>query len=114
MILDFTKSAISQDMIGIIMNEKNLTKEEAVSFAVNEKIAQDIIDFKAVGIAYSTWGYMNPGRMMITLQDPIIDVKFNEEQIGLIKKVMKSENAPLHFTIGYFLLLTMYSFGYFI
>ena len=90
MILDFTKSAISQDMIGIIMNEKNLTKEEAVSFAVNEKIAQDIIDFKAVGIAYSTWGYMNPGRMMITLQDPIIDVKFNEEQIGLIKKVMKS------------------------
>lgn len=50
--LDLKNNAAEQDMIRIIMREKDLSAEDAVAFAVNRYIYQKIIKVGYASIAF--------------------------------------------------------------
>ena len=110
--LDFSKHLEAQDMIWIIENEKGMSATEAVKCSVNEKIYHSIMDVKWASIALSLGGHDDPERKWETLENPIVEIDFNDNQLYLIEKVRKKENVNIITAIIYFLLFTMDSMGY--
>lgn len=89
--LDFSKHLEAQDMIWIIENEKGMSATEAVKCSVNEKIYHSIMDVKWASIALSLWGHDDPERKWETLENPIVEIDFNDNQLYLIEKVRKKK-----------------------
>lgn len=69
--LDLRNNAAAQDMIRIIMREKNLSAEDAVAFAVNRDMYQKILKAGYASIAFDLWGHDNPERVWDALSTPV-------------------------------------------
>lgn len=109
---DFTNQLAPQDMLKIIMRDKNLSKEEALKYAINEQIAKRIIDTRWGAIALPIWGHDDPERKWMKLDIPFFETDLSEKQLQLITLVKKYEETDTITAISYFLLFTMESLGY--
>ena len=78
--LDFTKCLASQDMINIIMKDKNLSDKEAIEFSINKHIYQKIIELGYASIAFDLWGHDDPERKWYKLSNPVIELDLSEEK----------------------------------
>ncbi|MCD7724575.1 MAG: hypothetical protein LUI12_03335 [Clostridiales bacterium] len=109
---DFTKEPIAQDMIFLLMKEKGLTKEDAVSYAINMEIADSILSEGWASIALPIWGHGNPDREFNILDNPVIEVELSELQKKLLKLVAEQEKVTKKEALEYFILFTMRELGY--
>lgn len=115
MTLDFHNNKKAQDMIAIIMQAKNLTAPEAVSYAVNKKICNRIIETGWAYYAYNEWDHGRPDRKFNKLDEPAIEVDFTQEQMELINRVCRQERIDrtrLKTAICYFLIFVMEELGH--
>lgn len=110
--LDLKNNAAAQDMIRIIMREKDLSAEDAVTFAINRDIYQKILKAGYASIAFDLWGHDNPERVWNTLSAPVIDLKIDKLQGRLIEDISEKENVNYETAICYFLIFTMDYLGY--
>ena len=110
--LDLKNNAAAQDMIRIIMREKDLSAEDAVTFAVNRDIYQKILKAGYALIAFDLWGHDNPERVWDTISSPVIDLKLDKFQGRLIEDISEKENVDYETAICYFLIFTMDYLGY--
>lgn len=110
--LDFSNHLEAQDMIWIIEQEKGISATEAVGFSVNEKIYSSILNAGWASMALSLWGHDDPDRKWEILENPNVEIDFDDNQLYLIEKVKKKENVNIITAIIYFLLFTMDSMGY--
>ena len=110
--LDTKKDKAAQDMIRIIMRDKDLTAAEAVAYAVNEDIYDAIMAVDWASIALSLWGHDEPERKWFQLTPKEITIDLDEKQLLLVDKVMEREEVDFVTAIEYFLIFTMDSLGY--
>lgn len=110
--LDFTKEKNAQDMIRIIMQKYDISAEDAVVRAVNKETLNMVLSLGYGQVAYSLWGHAEPDKEFLSLNDPIINAKFREEQELFIATVMTAENISIASAVCCFLIMTMSSMGY--
>lgn len=110
--LDLRNNAAAQDMIRIIMREKNLSAEDAVAFAVNRDMYQKILKAGYASIAFDLWGHDNPERVWDALSTPVLDLKFDKLQENLIEGISEKESVDYETAICYFLIFTIDYLGY--
>lgn len=110
--LNLKNNTAAQDMICIIMREKNLSAQDAITFAINYDIHQKILKEGYVSIALDLWGHDNPDRVWDILVDPVIDLKLDKFQEELIDDIKERKNVDYETAICYFLILTMDNLGY--
>ena len=112
--LDFWDDEIAQDMICLIMNDKNLqTPEKAVQSAVNEKLKNRLISEGWASIAYSIWGHDDGfERPFGTLEEPIFNVELSDIQWEIVREVAASEETDETTAVCYLLLFAMEQLGY--
>lgn len=111
-ILDFTNNLKAQDMIKLIGKKKNLSEKEAILLSVNKKNYEKILKTGYSSIALSLWGHSNPDREMEKIENPIIEVNFDEDSLNAIREVLAKEKVDMEKAISYFLLYEMESLGY--
>lgn len=112
MTLDLRNNAAAQDMIRIIMREKDLSAKDAVTFAVNRDIHQKILKEGYASIALDLWGHDNPERIWDTLSNPVVDLELDKLQERLIEDISEKEKVNYETAICYFLIFTMDYLGY--
>lgn len=112
MTLDLRNNAAAQDMIRIIMREKDLSAKDAVAFAVNRDIHQKILKEGYASIALDLWGHDNPERIWDTLSNPVVDLELDKLQERLIEDISEKEKVNYETAICYFLIFTMDYLGY--
>ena len=110
--LDLSDNAAAQDMIRIIMREKDLSANDAVTFAVNRDMHQKILKEGYASIAFDLWGHDNPERVWYTLQNPVVNLEFDKLQEKLIEDISEKENVNYEIAICYFLIFAMAHLGY--
>lgn len=110
--LDLRNNAAAQDMIRIIMREKNLSAQAAITFAINRDMYRKILNEGYASIAFNLWGHDNPERAWNTLSDPVVDLKLDKLQERLIEDIREKENVDCETAICYFLIFTMDFLGY--
>lgn len=116
--LDLRDDEVAQDMICLIMNDKNLqTPEKAVQSAVNEELKKRLISVGWASIAYSIWGHdwgHDDGfeRPFCTLEEPIFDVQLSDTQWEIVREVASSEKTDETTAVCYLLLFAMEQLGY--
>lgn len=99
-------------MIRIIMREKALSAQDALTFAINRDMHQKILEEGYASIALDLWGHDNPERVWDTLVDPVVDLKLDKLQERLIEDISERENVDYETAICYFLIFTMDYLGY--
>ena len=91
--LDFSTHPAAQDMIRIVMAKKGLSAKEAIDFAVNREMADRILQTGWGSIALGLWGHGGPMREWDVLDDPMIEMEFDELREGLINEVIAKEKV---------------------
>ena len=109
---DFTENYNLQDMIYLIMKDKNLSKEDALKYAINKDAAIKILEASWAPIALDKWGHADPNRKWNNLENPIIEIEFDKEQHKLIDLIMQSKKTNRETAISYFILFSMNILGY--
>lgn len=103
----------AQDMIKLIEKEKGLSTSAAIDFAVNSRTFHQIVNTGFGPIALPIWGHGETGqRKWLTLDDPRIDIDFDEKKLQLINEVATMEKTNPETAVSYFLLFTMEALGY--
>lgn len=110
--LDFTNQFALQDMIYLIMQEKNLSIKEAIKFAIKKELLFRIQETDWAEIAIQHWGHDNPERKWNSLRKPIIEIEFSEDERKTLDYLIKRYQIDLEMALGYFLVFTMESLGY--
>jgi hypothetical protein len=110
--LDFSKHLAAQDMMKIVMKKKGLTEQESIKISVNREMYQQIIDKGYASIALSLWGHGGPNRKWETLNEPIVEIEFDEFAQRLLNEIMEKEETDIETAVSYFLLFTMQALGY--
>ena len=112
--LDLRDDEVAQDMICLIMKDKNLeTPEKAVQSAVNEGLKNRLISEGWAAIAYSIWGHEdNFERPFGTLEEPNFDVQLFDTQWEIVREVAASEKTDEATAVCYLLLFAMEQLGY--
>lgn len=110
--IDLSRYLSSQDMVRIIMRDKNLSVEDALDYAINKTIYKNIINAGYASIALDLWGHDDPEREWDVLENSLIEVDFDKLKKSLIDDLMKKEDVDLETAISYFLLFTMEALGY--
>lgn len=110
--IDLSKHSGAQDMVTIIMRDKNLSVEDALKYAINKTIYQNIIKAGYASIALDLWGHDDPQREWDVLVSPIVQVEFDKLTQNLINDIMEKEDVDFETAISYFLLFTMEALGY--
>lgn len=113
--LNFTNNENAQDMINIIMKDKNLSDKDAISFAINEKICNKIQKAGYASIAFNLWGHAEYEKEWLLLDNPVIEVELTAKQLQLINRIINIEKDPtldINMAVSYFLIFTMDSMGY--
>ncbi|HCR83518.1 MAG TPA: hypothetical protein DIW07_08905 [Lachnospiraceae bacterium] len=110
--IDLSKHSGAQDMVAIIMRDKNLSAEDALKYAINKTMYQNIIKAGYASIALGLWGHADPEREWDVLESPIMQVEFDESTQNLINDIMEKEDVDFETAISYFLLFTMEALGY--
>lgn len=112
MILDLSNNAAAQDMIRIIMREKNLLVNDAIDFAINRDIHQRILKEGYASIAFDLWGHDDPEREWDILDEPIIDLELDNLRGRLVEDIAEKQDVDTETAICYFLIFTMDFLGY--
>jgi hypothetical protein len=107
--LDFSKNRKAQDMIAIIMKEKKLSPEDALKYAINIDIYNEILNKGYGCIALDMWHHFCKLRK---LDDAIFKVDFDKHQEEMISDIEKHEKVDTETSICYFLIFTMDALGY--
>ncbi len=110
--LNLARHKAAQDMIKLIEKEKGLSTSAAIDFAVNPRIFRQIINTGVGPIALPIWGHGEPQRKWLTLDDPHINIDFDENKLQLICDVAAAEKTNTETAVAYFLLFTMEALGY--
>lgn len=110
--LDFKEFPQVQDMITIVMKEKELSESGAIKYAVNKKMYDKIIKTGWASIAFSLWGHDDPDREWSSLDCPDVSVDFDDSSIDLINAIIAKKKVSAEVAVGYFLLFTMDLMGY--
>lgn len=110
--IDLSKHSCAQDIVTIIMRDKNLSAEDALKYAINKTIYKNIIKAGYASIALDLWGHSDPEREWDVLESPIIQVEFDKLTQNLINDIMEKEDVDFETAISYFLLFTMEALGY--
>ncbi|MBS6798441.1 MAG: hypothetical protein KH297_01050 [Firmicutes bacterium] len=110
--LNFTENPTAQDMISIVMKDKNLSEKDAVEFSINLEMYGKIVKEGYASIAFDLWGHDNPERKWKRLKNPIIEINIDAEKERLIADIAKRENVGTEMAVGYFLIFMMDSLGY--
>lgn len=110
--VNFSKSDAAQDMINIIMSEKNLSASQAVKYAINEKIYRKIVEAGYASIALMLWGHDDYDRKWKQLKNAFIEVDIDSTSSKLIDDIMERESVDFTTAITYFLLFTVETLGY--
>ena len=110
--LNFTENLTAQDMISIVMKDKNLSEKDAVEFSINLEMYGKIVKEGYASIAFDLWGHDNPGRKWNKLSSPIIEINVDAEKEWLIADIAKKENVDTEMAVGYFLIFMMGSLRY--
>jgi len=111
-ILDLKNNLAAQDMIRIVMREKNLSPKEAIEFSINREIHQKILKEGYASIALDLWGHDDPEREWNVLDDPIFELNLDKLQERLIEDIAEKEDVDTETTVCYFLIFTMDFLGY--
>lgn len=109
---DLTNELATQDMICLIMKDKNLSQEQAIKFAICQTIFRRINETGWASIALDLWGHAEYDREWVTLNEPIIEIELDGLQSNLIKYVMTKSNVKKETALGYFLIFVMEELGY--
>ena len=112
--LNFARHKAAQDMIKLIEKKKGLSTSEAITFCVNYKIFCRILDTGWASIALPIWGHGedDPDRRKLTLDNPRLEIDFDEKSLKMIREISKQEEVNLETVVSYFLLFTMEILGY--
>lgn len=110
--LNFNDNVAAQDMISIIIKEKGLSAEKAVKFAVNKNICEKILSTGWASIALDLWGHDDPDRKWSVIDNPTLEIVFEETEQQLINTIVKKENVDIETAICYFIIFTMEELGY--
>ena len=110
--LDFTNHPAAQDMIRIVMQEKGVSLNEAISYSVNQDIHKRIIDTGWGEIALSLWGHGGPNRRRKKISNPQIEIDLDESKLNAVKEIEKLYKIDAETAISYFLIFTMEAFGF--
>ncbi|MCL1975495.1 MAG: hypothetical protein FWG61_04955 [Firmicutes bacterium] len=76
-------------MIRIVMQEKNISLNEAISYSVNQNIYKRIIDTGWGEIALSLWGHGGPARRRKKISDPQIEIDLDESRLNAVYEIEK-------------------------
>ncbi len=109
---DLTNELAAQDMICLIMKDKNLSLEQAIKFAICKTIFKLIDETGWAGIALDLWGHAEYDREWETLSSPIIEIELDDLQNNLIKLIMAKSKVNKETALGYFLIFVMEELGY--
>lgn len=110
--LDLSNNAAAQDMIRIIMREKNLLVHDAIDFAINRDMHQRILKEGYASIAFDLWGHDDPEREWDILDEPIIDLELDKLRGRLVEDIAEKQDVDAETAICYFLIFTMDFLGY--
>ena len=110
--LNFTENLAAQDMIRIIMREKNLFPKEAIELSINREMHQKILKEGYASIALDLWGHDDPEREWSVLDEQIFELDLDKLQEQLIKDIAEKEDVDTETAVCYFLIFTMDFLGY--
>ncbi len=110
--LDLRNNTAAQDMICIIMREKNLSVHDAIDFAINRDMYQKILKEGYASIAFDLWGHDDPTREWETLEEPIMDLELDKLRSRLVEDIAEKQDVDAETAICYFLIFTMDFLGY--
>jgi len=110
--LNLTENFAAQDMIRIVMKEKNLSVKEAIEFSINREMHQKILKEGYASIALDLWGHDDPEREWNVLDEPIFELDLDKLKENLIKDISEKEDVEAETAICYFLIFTMDFLGY--
>ena len=110
--LNFTNHPAAQDMINIIIKEKNLSASEALNYAINREMYRKVRDNGWASIALQLWGHDDFERIPTILDNPLINVEFDKLQERLIEDIAEKRDVDNETAISYFLLFVMESLDY--
>lgn len=111
-LINFTNYEASQDMIKMIMKEKNKTADKAILSSITKNNFVKIIDTPWIDIALGHWGHDNYDRKFETLDNPIVEFKLTKEKERLINIIMENKNVSFNLAIMYFVIMELDSLGY--
>ena len=110
--LDLTNNLAAQDMISIVMREKNLSPIEAIGFSINREMLQKILKEGYASIALDLWGHDDPEREWGVLDELILELDLDKLQERFIEDIIEKEGVDTETAICYFLIFTMDFLGY--
>ena len=102
----------AQDMIQIIVKEKNLSATEAINFAISKDSCNKILNTGWRDIAVDLWGHADPERKWSMLNNPVIQTELDEEKFSLLNHIKKELGVNSEIALSYFLIFTMELLGY--
>lgn len=110
--LKLARHKAAQDMIKLIEKEKGLSTSAAIDFAVNSRMYHEIIETGLGPIALPIWGHGESERKWLTLDDPHINIEFDDKKLQMVRDVAEVEKTNIETAVAYFLLFTMEDLGY--
>ena len=110
--LNFTEHEAAQDMIEIIKKEKELSTQDAILYAINDKNCKTILSTGWASMALDLWGHGDPDREWSNMAQSDVEVAMTDKNMELITKIMKKEEVDIETAVSYFLIFTMESLGY--
>ena len=110
--LNLTDNSAAQDMVRIVMKEKNLSAKEAIEFSINREMHQKILKEGYASIALDLWGHDDPEREWDVLDNPIFELELDKLKENLIEDISEKEDVGAETAVCYFLIFTMDFLGY--
>ena len=110
--LNFTNHPAAQDMIRIIMKDKDLSVNEAIYYSINTNVYKRIIETGWGPIALPLWGHGGPSRKWKKIDNPHIEIDLDDSKFNAVKEIEKLNKIDTETAISYFLIFTMEALGY--
>lgn len=110
--LNLKNNLAAQDMIRIVMREENLSAKEAIEFSINREMHKKILKEGYASIALDLWGHDDPERVWEVIEEPTIELEFDELRKNLIDDISEKQKVDFETAICYFLIFTMDLLGY--
>ncbi|WP_293718343.1 hypothetical protein [uncultured Phascolarctobacterium sp.] len=110
--LNLQKNLEAQDMIRIIMRDKNLSVKGAIDFAINRDMHQNILKAGYASIALDLWGHDDLERKWDILDNPVFDLELDKLRQRLVEDISERQHVDVETAICYFLIFTMDYLGY--
>jgi hypothetical protein len=110
--LNLSNNLAAQDMISIVMKEKDLSATQAIEYSISRDRHQKILQEGYASIALDLWGHDNPERKWKTLDELILDLELDEEKEHFVEDIAEKEGVDTEIAVCYFLIFLMDRLGY--